>query len=786
MKARQRLPTVSPRSAARRVASVVAILAIATMAAGSRPAVGATFEATSVTESRIERPMVDVGFLAPVPGADIPRLLVIDAEAPTPGVVRMAILARDRFWAETTSAWIVLRPGDVGGVRPARALSPPWMLSVDADAVVVIANGLIEDASYLTRVDIVDGADGAGLAQGPTVRLPFRIDDAGIADTRGDGSAPSLIVASARTERGDPTCQGSTVRAIDADTLATEAVIDLPGLRLAGGVLGPFDGSTGDDLFAYAYPNCPAGPDRPGAARLVGVRLSDGAITFDESIATDLGFLGSPLRSPRPSHATDGLVARRPGLSLMTWDDHWTTWFLAGQSSQPLAVVGPTEGRQDAGVIWIDTASSQPSISMSVLAGDAVTQHSLLRDELAPARWEQLTQSIAADTAAGTPSVAFAARILVDDCPDIFVTGAIVSCDAETPRNGAAWTATRPLAIEGAGIDRRLLVAAGIEWPERGLPRAPSPAATGVVGWWRHGPSAPFVLGEARAVDATYFREFPVPRATVDRTAGPARTVDLPGFTGARLFVRVGTASDAADGAAEPVEDTALGVLRAAAGRGERLVVTRIGVAPGLEAGRDGGFARLDLGVQGGPDGPWLVSVVPINDWGEVGRAASGIVARDVAAPYLDVALPIVSPVWPMETDLSGVAEPGTTVRIDGGEVIDLDRRGRFVIRTTLAPWPQTFRVTATDIAGNITTREISVVGGVDYRQIPIEAMVAALLLIAAVVSGVIGSRRPRTAGAAVGPVDDEAWRTADGPWLDDPGGPEIQDLPSGSGVDRR
>ena len=116
------------------------------------------------------------------------------------------------------------------------------------------------------------------------------------------------------------------------------------------------------------------------------------------------------------------------------------------------------------------------------------------------------------------------------------------------------------------------------------MPAAPTPAASDIPGWWRHGPSVPFVLSEVRAADATYFSEFPIPHATIERVAGPGGTVDLPGFTGARLFVGVTGASADATEPAVTNDD----ILRSAASSSERRLVARVAVPPGGESGRDG------------------------------------------------------------------------------------------------------------------------------------------------------------------------------------------------------
>ena len=46
--------------------------------------------------------------------------------------------------------------------------------------------------------------------------------------------------------------------------------------------------------------------------------------------------------------------------------------------------------------------------------------------------------------------------------------------------------------------------------PAVGLPTSPTPLAAGPAGWWRHGPSTPFVLSEVRGNDVVYFQDFPI------------------------------------------------------------------------------------------------------------------------------------------------------------------------------------------------------------------------------------------------------------------------------------
>jgi len=217
-------------------------------------------------------------------------------------------------------------------------------------------------------------------------------------------------------------------------------------------------------------------------------------------------------------------------------------------------------------------------------------------------------------------------------------------------------------------------------------------------------------------------------------------------------------------------------------GPGGFATVVRVPVPPGLESGRDGSFARVDLGRATAPGGGrttgWAVSVVPINDWGEVGRPTSGIVRLDITGPALKVDVPFTSPVWPERARLTGSAEPGSQVTVDGIGSITPDRRGRFEVETTLAPWPQVVRVSATDASGNTTIEEVSVVGGVDYRRFPWPAIIAFGFLLVVAARGAVGGvrRRPSTLPSDAGTVRDDP---------DDLGGQpaaEIEELPPGGG----
>jgi hypothetical protein len=348
----------------------------------------------------------------------------------------------------------------------------------------------------------------------------------------------------------------------------------------------------------------------------------------------------------------------------------------------------------------------------------------------------------------------------------------------------------------GEGNRRRLLVASGLAWGDAGsLPATPTPWAIAPNGWWRHGPSVPFALSELRAADLTYYRDFPVPRATIERVAAADRTTNLPGFTGSRLFVRI-----VALGAERRDPAPVASVFEALAGdpgREARRSVVRIEVAPGVEAGRDGSVATVSLGEAMLPDGTavdrWALTVVPINDWGEVGPPTDATIGRDLVGPSLSLEVPMVIPMWPLPARLTGASDPDTRVVVDGIGEMELDRRGRFDVVTQLAPWPQTLRLLAIDASGNVTAREVSVIGGVDYRRFPWLTIAAAGLLVLVAISGVLGSRRVRT-GDLPGRTGPRSWAwpvtgigpAAGGVEPDDGPRVEIEELPPGGGLPKR
>jgi hypothetical protein len=486
-------------------------------------------------------------------------------------------------------------------------------------------------------------------------------------------------------------------------------------------------------------------------------------------------------RGPHEVIATTdaGLQALDPGHA-------WRAMLLGPIGSVPL-VSGPTDQKELPGfrVAMLNSAGAGSLVTARLGRGrDGVMtwngRSEVAADQVDPGRWSILTTSIQAAATHQSPSSAWLGDAVAAGCPDLVLPGAILPCGTDDVRLGAAWLATRPVGAMTIARQRIVLIAAGLGWdPAAGLPASPTPQAAGPPGWWRHGPSTPFALSEVRSDDLVYFREFPTPAATIETTTAKDGSTALPGFTGARLFAAIAPLAEGEDGGQPPAD--ALAALTSSPPLVGRTDVVRVPVPPGLESGRDGSFVRLTIGdlrgVDGQPTNRWAMQVVAINDWGEWSQPVARVITRDAKGPTVAVEEPFTSPIWPFYAELAGRSEPGSTVRVDGFGDLEVDRRGRFTIETQLAPWPQVYRVTATDPAGNVTVSEVSVIGGIDYRRFPWPGIVAAALLALVTARGLFGGGRGRSTS-----VEATRWSTGA---LDEATTPEIEELPPGSGLAR-
>ncbi len=726
--------------------------------------------------NRLDQPMADVALVESADADAPPRLLVVDAFDEQPNVATIRLLERTQAWESVAETSIDF--GTAGSA--AHWLDARWLIGLGAARFVLIGTADSPERSMVVGLRIVDEPGGRAVEETGRIGMERHIGDAGAADVDGDGTLELLLSPSTTPSAA---CSGSALSVYDGTTLALSSTIPVANRLLGSGVIGPFDDVPGDELLVYADEECyDAGSLDP--VHVLAVRLADGTTIFDGPSAPhyDDSAVGPPLRIDLDGTVPDEAVAvTADGLSILDPSNGWASIPIGTDRAIPLVAgadadaagpavrVGWSEPRE--GVIAAERYRRGPAGAIEASGGSA------LDISADTDRWDLMRRAVIDGAARHEPALGYLGGAVDEGCPDILVPLGLQPCGADAFRSGPAWIGTRPIVAMSAGGQRRLLVAAGLGWgSDGGLPPSPAPWAAGPAGWWRHGPSVPFALSEIRASDATYFREFPVPLVSIEADTTPAITTAIPGFTGTRLFVRATAVGDDAElPAALP---SALAVLDGTPDPSILATVVRVPVPPGVESARDGGFATVDLTGATMADGSaatrWMLDVVPLNDWGELGDPARRIVARDAIGPNLTVETPFSTAVWPIAAELRGSSDLGSTVIVDGVGEMELDRRGRFTFETTLAPWPQTLRVTATDPSGNVTVQEVSVIGGVDYRRFPWPFIAAVALLTVVAARGVLGERRT---GKSARPSRRETGGFDDGP------GAEIEELPPGGGL---
>jgi hypothetical protein len=760
----------------RRSFAWAAVLGIA-LAAGLVPA--ATAADLPAPASRLESPMADMAVIplpADAPAGTTPMLLVLDADRISPATARLSILERSSSWDRVTVKDIDLQGDD---------LDARWLVGLGDGRYALVATTSVaargSGNAVVVWLQIRTDAGSPAMVETGRSRIDRAVEESAPADLDGLG-VDQLVLGMRPLYDASGSCGKTSLLILDPATAAVRRSIEVPG-RLGGGVVGRFDAAPGDDLMTYAAIDCP--PGGGGGTHLLTIRLRDGTDTdvIDKGLIGDVSVIAPPLRL--------GTDVAGPDRALVALDDELAV--VGGRADTPTAVVpvagvplvvGPdadAAGPADR-LAWLDSDGLHSARLRISRDGSAKTTdlRSLAPDEVGAGRWPLIIGAAANDIRTHGVTSAWFGALAETGCPDLVVPGAIEPCGSGELRSGASWVATRLVTVLPVAGRRTALVAAGIGWnPVVGIPTSPTPAAGGPAGWWRRGPSTPFVLSETRASDVVYFRDFPVPKTTIETTTGKDGMTTMPGFTGTRMFVTVQPLTDDAE---EPTGVPGMRDAFVASSSSDAVTrVARIPVPPGNESGRDGAYTRLSLGdiKQAGatPTSRWGVQVVAINDWGEVGDPVVGTVTRDVAGPTLNLETPFTNPIWPFLSHLSGRTEPGSTVKIEDGEALEVDQRGRFTVVTRLAPWPQDIRLAATDESGNTSVAEFSLVGGVDYRRFPWALIIAIMLLAIVAARGLIA------AGKRAGGVEATAWSTG---VLDEASMPEIEELPPGSGLARR
>ena len=715
------------RTAHRRLAAIVAGLAITATGVGG---IGSALAVEPPPPGPLDRPISDVALIDSHDGP--PLLLVADTTGQGRGRVRLALLDRAADWGPV--AEIVMAAPEID-----RTDANPWLIETAPNRFVLLQNAVSQTVATPLQVQ---GGGSPGIALGGTTTIPMAVDDAGAIDVDGNGTA-ELVLANARTERGGETCQGSTVKVLDGTTLEETYEWRVPNIRLAGGVLGDWDDEAGGDLLAYAYGNCPAGPDSSLRLGVHAIRLVDGATITTIAPADRAPILapGVPLVADLDADGRDEVVVREGAtLSILEPGRGWARTQVDTGDVVPILATSATADRSGS-LVWLEHYGPDDQLRYTVatvgrVGGEmSIEATSIEMTELTPARRSRVFGSLSDQALAQAPPQAWRGAI-EEGCVRTIAPLLTTGCEgfADQPlKVGASWLATRPITTyDDARGRRKLLIAATVEWvPDVGVPRPATPAAVAAAGAWRHGPSAQFVLSEARAADAAYFSNFPVPRPTIDRRPVRTTQTDLPGFTGNRVFARLYAMREQDPAAPNaPNLDT---FFRQPASARELISVGRIPVAAGAESGRDGSFIRLPLDEAKSPDGlppeRWTLTIVQINDWGEVAGPLRSTIVLDASGPTLTVETPFIGPVWPFETTIRGRSEPGVEIRGGNGGPVTSDRRGRFEVTAALLPWPQTVELVAVDNLGNSTTARYSFVGGLDYRLLPWPAILAVILL---------------------------------------------------------
>lgn len=728
-------------------------------------------------QSRLESPMADLAVIPP-PGSaagTTPSLLVLDADRIEPNQARLSILRRDSSWDRVAVHDVELGESD---------LDSRWLMALGDRHYALIATSPTsatgDGHAVIVGIEVRDEAGSTTLVESGRSTIDRAVEDAGAADVDGLGS-PELVLGLRPKYDASGSCGTTTLDILDSANLAVRRSIQRPG-RLGYGVIGRFDAAPGDDLLVAVAPDCP--PGGTGGAGVDVIRLRDGTITTVERPdgTRDVTAIPPPLRIAETRGRDAAIVALRNGISVVDASGRRPRRIMPGAGT-PI-VAGPDGAGPDANsrVAWLDKDGLHSA--RLYVAGDGFTQTTevgtLSPVEVGAARWPLVQAATAIDIRTHGVASAWLGDLTETGCPDLVLPGAIQPCGSDDLRSAASWVATRLVTVLPVDGRPTAIVAAGMGWdPVVGVPTSPTPWAAAPAGWWRHGPSTPFVVSETRATDVVYYRDFPVPKATIEPTTGRDGLTTMPGFTGTRMFVTVQplAADEAASSTVPGIRDAFVAPTSSDAVRR----IARVPVPPGNESGRDGAYTTVSLadikGAGGATTSHWGVQVVAINDWGEVGDPVVGSVTRDITGPTLNLETPFTNPVWPFLTDLSGRTEPGSKVTMDGGTPIDVDQRGRFTVVTRLAPWPQDIRLTSTDESGNATDSTFSVVGGVDYRQFPWALIIALALL------GAVAARGLRAAGRRPGGFEATPWSLGT---LDKDAMPEIEELPAGSGLARK
>ncbi len=818
---------VPRRWAARSLAALLGMLAALALAAGGTAGAAASDDPLAGT-------FADVALVpSPEGGTDaaLPRLLAARAPDPTdPGTIVVDLLQ-----------------ADVDGWTRVDRLALETGLDEPGPAMLIPLDGrfalLATDLGGKTYVGLIAESP-TGLRQTAAgVEALGRIS-AGAADIDGDGSDELVLVGNA-VPNGAGGCLWSQLVVMSGATLDQALSSRIDGLGLDGGAIGRFGSAPGEDLLAYTHDGCaPEQPSAPNSVALIDLAAGgqDPSLGIHSDRAPDQGAYPGPGPSgvevrPEPVDGPPGvggpfvplvadldgdgideaILRSGPGVVVLDPAQDWRAEVIDA-NAMPLAVVDPADHPR---LVVARPAAGGESGGVRLLALGRVGGHGgdLIERGLAaiPPRPSDRSAGsppgvdLATDPAAPPP--VWVGELGSAGCRAVLVPSATFQdCSRPTAwstRVGPAWLQTVPLVAFGADGVERLLVATGVDWAtsQRGL-AVPAPAATYVArsGRWRARPSSLFTLGVVDPGPMVGPGGLSEPAVTIDPDVGDASAPRLLVQAGAgdRVLVRIGPA------AGEPSPPGPVQVPGADAARtlADFLLASQgdshrsIQVAPVVESGSiEPGPVAVAFALPPLAEAPttaWSVTVLGLDSLGQPSSFLAGRVELDLVGPALAVDRPFTSAPWPLHASIRGTAEPGAVVGLAGGQPVPAASDGTFALDAVLAPWPQDVVIRASDAHGNVTTTRVSLVGGIDYRQLPWQPLVIAVVLVAALVTTLGGPSHLRRRRTATAPPNAGGVRSADDPVVVTTGGrswpdgvadelTEIEDLPrSGPGTGRR
>ena len=595
---------------------------------------------------------------------------------------------------------------------------------------------------------------------------------AGAADVDGDGTPELVLVGEAQPD-GTGGCEGSPLVVMNGSTLRESPWVTIPGIGLDGAAVGRFGKGLGDDLIAYTHDSCNA--ERASSPNgVIVVDLPTGRL--ESMVGNGRLGIGDPTGPLTPLVADldrDGIdepiIRTGPAVFAIDPAQGWQIE-LIDEDAIPIAVVDAADRPR---LVVATPASGPVPASIRLLAlgrvgrGGELIERGLTAVAVGSSDPRAApTEAIERATDPAAPPPAWVGELGATGCRTVLVPGATIQGCTGTQalwssQAGPAWLQTAPLLEVGSGVSRRLLLASGVGWatPRLGL-AAPGPAAglTARASRWRTGPSSPFELVAVEPGSLLERGAMAAPSLVVDPDVGSAYTptLRLAGPTGTRVLVRLGPvlalepdiADEAASTADPPVGLGDFVITPPTPGYGTLRVVPATGPP-------DGGPAELPVIVplpmaQDFPTTAWSVTLVGLSPFGEPSPIRSGRIALDLTGPGLTFDEPFGSLPWPFHDSIRGLAEPGALVGLADGPIVVAGPDGRFALDAVLAPWPQDLAVRATDRHGNTTSASVSLVGGIDYRQLPWQPIVIVSVLVAALVSTLVGPLRLGRGGRSI------------------------------------